>query len=144
MKKHILFLILLLPFILNCKKNEQERIMLNITSSDWYTTTSNFNNNTFCEVHLKVSGTTNGELLSIETYGDGLMGCGEIKCDKESNFSTDVLICFFPLREITQRKFSTTLTTYKSRIKPNISFCDAVGSGDTLIIKLESPILTCK
>ncbi|MCK9422159.1 MAG: hypothetical protein M0Q38_06145 [Bacteroidales bacterium] len=144
MRKHLLFLIFLLPFFLNCKKNEQEKIRLIITSSDWYTTTRNFNNNTFCEVHLKVSGTTNGELLSIETFGDGLIECGEIKCNPEKKFNTDVLICFFPLRELTQKKFGTTLTAYSSKLKPKVSFCDTVGSGDTLSVKLESPILTCK
>ena len=144
MKKYILFLIILLPIFLNCKKNEQDKIMLNITSSNWYTTTSNFNNNTFCEVHLQITGKTNGELLSIETYGDGLIGCREIKCDLERKFSEDVLICFFPLRGLTQKKIGTVLTAFSSRIKPNVVFCDAVGSGDTLRVKLESPILTCK
>jgi hypothetical protein len=147
MKKSILLLLLLLPFILNCQKQDSEkaqRIQLNITSSTWYTTITNFNNNGFCNVYLKVSGSTNGELLSIDTFGDGLNGCLEITCDKEGKFNTDVPICFFLLRDSIQKKFYTTLTSYSSKIKPNIFFCDAVGSGDTLKIKLESPLMMCK
>lgn len=145
MKKFILLLIILLPIFLCCKKSEQEKLVLNISSSEWYTTTRTFNNNIFCEVHLKVSGITNGELLSIETYGDGVTGCAEIKCDSDKKFNADVEICFLPLRDSIQRKFGTILTAYSSKIKPNSPiFCDAVGSGETLRHELESPLLTCK
>ena len=129
---------------LNCKKNDQEKMTLIVTSSEWYTTTSTFNDNKFCNVHVKVKGSTNAGLLSISTLGDGLMGCGEIKCNSDKMFSEDILICFFPMHDSIQRKFSTVLTAYSSRVKPNIVYCEAVGSGETITQNLESPALTCK
>jgi hypothetical protein len=144
MKKFILFLVCLLPLFLNCRKSDPEQMTLNITSTDWYTTTSTYNNNTFCEVHVKVSGNSNAELISIETYGDGLARCGELKCDSDKKFNADVFICFFPLRDSLKGKFGTVITAYSSRIKPKIAFCDAVGSGEILRKSIESPMLTCK
>jgi hypothetical protein len=144
MNKIILFFVILLPVFLNCKKNEQEKMTLNVSSSEWYTTTSTFNDNKFCNVHLKITGSTNAGLLSISTSGDGLAGCGEIKCNSDNLFSEDILICFFPMQDSTKRKFSTVLTAYSSRVKPNIVYCDAVGSGETITQNLESPVLTCK
>ena len=144
MKRHILAFTFLLPLFLCFQKDEKEKINLKINSSEWYTNLQTFNNNNFCEVHLKIGGTTNAELISIETYGDGLVGCREIKCNSENYFNEDVTICFFPIRDSTKRKFGTILTAYTSKIKPKISFCEAVGSGDTLRIKLESPFLNCK
>ena len=76
MKICMLYFVSLLPLILSCKKDESEKLELNITSTEWYTTTRTFNTTTFCEVHLKISGNANAELLSILTYGDGLKGCG--------------------------------------------------------------------
>jgi hypothetical protein len=144
MKKTILLFAILLPVFLNCKINEQKKMTLNVTSSEWYTTTSTFNDNKFCNVYLKVKGSSNAGLLSISTSGDGLAGCGEIKCNSDNLFSEDILICYFPIHDSTQRKFSTVLTAYYSRVKPNIVYCDAVGSGETITHNLESPALTCK
>ena len=143
MKICMRFFVLLLPLILGCKKDESEKLALNISSTEWYTMTRTFNTTTFCEVHLKISGNTNAELLSILTFGDGLKGCGEIKCDANKNFSTDVMIRFFPIHAYPERKFGTVLTAYTSRTKPEIVFCDATGTGDTILRQLESPMLIC-
>jgi hypothetical protein len=145
MKKLIIFSLVILPVILFCQKNDTEKLTVNITSGEWYATADTFNNNRFCHIHLKVSGTSNAELLAIETYGDGLAGCKEIKCNPGQSFSDDVEICFFPLRDTISRKFGTTIIAYASRIKPGEpKFCEAVGSGETVLVKLESPVIKWK
>ncbi len=144
MNKMLIFAVLFTPVFLNCKKSEQKKLSLEITSSEWYTTTSTFNNNKFCNVHLKVSGTAECALLSISTFGDGVEGCREIKCDADHKFTADMEICFFPKRDSTERKFSTSLNAYSSRISPKIVICDATGSGEILTKVVESPMLNCK
>ncbi|MDD4604578.1 MAG: hypothetical protein PHF97_12350 [Bacteroidales bacterium] len=144
MKTFFLSIGLLLVLFLSCKKDENVKVNLEIISSEWYAKSQISDSNNFCEIHLKISGMAKSELLSIETFGDGLPGCSEIKCNSENNFSTDMVIYFFPSRDTTKRKFATTITAYSSKIKPNIVFCDAVGSGEVKRITLESPFLNCK
>jgi electron transfer flavoprotein alpha subunit len=143
MKKSILLLVFVIPFFWKCEKSEPEKMSLNIISADWYTTTSTFNKNTFCEIHLKISGSTNAALLSVETYGDGTRGCVEIISDSDSKFNTDVVIKFFPINAFQEEKYSTVLIAYSSRNKPDIVFCDATGSGDTITKRLVSRVLIC-
>ena len=143
MKKSIVMLLLTVPILLNCQKNESELLSLNIATQEWYTSTHTFNNNLFCDVHVKISGTTNAELLSIKTYGDGLMGCSEIKCDS-GKFISDVIICFFMLNDTNSRSFTTELTAYSKKEKPAAVFCDATGSGETICKSVKSPKLSIK
>ena len=143
MKQIIILLVLFLPVFSACKKSGQDNPSLNVASADWYTTTSKSGAITFCDVHLRVAGTTNAALLSIATYGDGVNGCTELTCDAEHRFSADVVICFFMVKDSTQRKFSTELTGYSSRVKPAIVLCNAVGSGETISYPIESPLLNC-
>lgn len=116
---------------------------INIISSDWYTTTHTFNDNTFCEIHLKITGYSNAALLSITTYSDGINGCEEIKCDANNKFSADFMICFFPKNAYPEQKYGTVLTAYSSRNKPLAFYCDAVGSGDTIRKLIDSPWMIC-
>jgi hypothetical protein len=143
MKQIIILLVLCLPVFFACKKSGQDKPAMNVTSADWYTTTSKSGAITFCNVHLKVAGTTNAALLSIATYGDGVNGCTELTYDAEHRFSADVVICFFMVKDSAQRKFSTQLTGYSSRVKPAVVLCNAVGSGETISYPLESPLLKC-
>lgn len=144
MKKIVIILGLFSVLLLNCRKTENEKLYLNIISAEWYTKSMTFNNNLFCEVHLKIKGTSNAGLLSIAINGDGLIGCKELRCDSTNIFNEDVLICFVPERDSTKGIFGTILTAYSSKNKPSISVCEAVGSGDTLSKELESPFLICK
>ena len=143
MKQIIILLVLFLPVFSACKKSGQDNPSLNVASADWYTTTSKSGAITFCDVHLRVAGTTNAALLSIATYGDGVNGCTELTCDAEQRFSADVVICFFMVKDSAQRKFSTQLTGYSSRVKPAVVLCNAVGSGETISYFLESPLMKC-
>ena len=90
---------------------------------------------------MKVSGSSNAELISIETGNDGVGGCVELKKNSENIFTGDVLIWYFSIHDSTYRKFDTVITAYSSRDKPNIVFCDAIGSGKTLTHELISPFL---
>jgi len=140
MKKFSILVSLIIPILFGCEKNESPPLSLDIYSSSWYTKTCTRDSITFIEIHLKVSGYSNAALLSIENGGDGIAGCSEIKC-AEGKFSTDACIFFFPSYAQLHRRFSTVLTAYSSREQPKIVFCDATGSGDTIIRRLDSPVL---
>jgi len=139
LKKSTLLLILLIPLLVTCEKKESQ-LMLDIYSSGWYTSTSTVDSVTFINIHLKVSGYSNAALLSITNGGDGMAGCSEIKCE-EGNFSGDYLIYFFPANSQLHRKFGSTITAYSRREKPEIVWCDAVGSGNTISKRFESDVL---
>lgn len=65
--------------MLSCKKDNKQETQghpeVNISKAEWI---AEVIDNGFGEVRLKIEGNTNGELLTIDTYGDGLSGCAEI------------------------------------------------------------------
>ena len=84
--KKIIFLFIIIGFT-SCSKREEATI--NITNSQWYLT-----RNTAIPagtVNLKVAGSTNGDKVTVRTYGDGVIF--------DENVELDSLISAFPPRK---------------------------------------------
>jgi hypothetical protein len=85
--------------------------LLVLHSAEWYLTKST---NGFAEVHLKIAGLTNGNKLTIENYGDGLIDDVDVEQDSKKNFTKDIVICFYattvPPGEF---ELSTTIKVYR-------------------------------
>ncbi|MCB0824540.1 MAG: hypothetical protein KDC09_17720, partial [Bacteroidales bacterium] len=64
MKTYILISFLIMT--ISCSKDNQQEtkkeLELNITKAEWYTSISE---NGFAEVHLKIEGNTNGEVVTV-------------------------------------------------------------------------------
>jgi hypothetical protein len=140
MKTYILILLLIITT--SCSKDKQQEtdkeLILNISKTEWYTTVSE---NGFGEVYLKIAGNTNGELLTIETRGDGLIGCKEVDLDENNNFSEEIMILFRPHCDSIPQKYSTYLNVYEKSKSPEVVFC-RTGSGETIRKIVESDFLT--
>lgn len=87
------------------------KTLLVLHSAEWYLTKST---NGFAEVHLKVTGFTNGDKITIENYGDGLKDDVDVELDSKKTFTKDIVICFYattvPTGEFEQ---STTVKVYR-------------------------------
>jgi hypothetical protein len=142
----VLIVLIFLSFS-GCKKATQEsdKLFLNISSTEWHTDTFAINNNHFRGIYLKISGSSNAGLISIQTTGDGTAGCSELKRATNTNFNSDVLIRFFPIHDTIKKKASTVITAFSSRTPPNMPvYCEATGSGDTISRELESQFFPSK
>lgn len=101
---------------------------ISLANSKWFTTKSGDSYNGFGNVNLSISGITNADKVTIETYGDGLRGNLELVLDSKKNFNTDTIMVSFT-------HFSGTL--------PNDAFerssiLKAIKGKDTLIVTLNS------
>jgi hypothetical protein len=138
----IYILISLLIMSMSCSKEKQQKtdklLELNITKSEWYTSISE---NGFGELYLKIEGNTNGELVTIETGGDGLAGCKEVQLDENKNFSEDLLILYRPNWDSIPKKYWTYVNVYEKSESPEIQFC-RTGTGKKIKKMIESEYLT--
>jgi len=104
---------------------------LRITNSVWFTTTTN--SNSFGQVNLALTGTTNADKISIMTYGDGVSGERGIQLDTSKSFTNDTTVISFTHFSgnipVTGFETSTILKAYKGL--------------DTLKIKVNSGKLMC-
>ena len=138
MKLYILISVLFLT--ISCSKEEQQEneMELNITKAEWHTATSG---NGFAEIYLYIEGNTNSELLTIETYGDGVVGCKEIQLDQNNNFSEEIMIAFSPNWDTIPNKYSTRAIAYEKSDPPDIPVFCITGTGKQVIEKIESDYL---
>ena len=121
--KKIIFLLIIIGFT-SCSKREDAT--LNITNSQWYLT----RNTTIPagSVNLKVAGSTNGDKVTIRTYGDGVVSDENVELDSKKNFNADIIICFF----------ATSVPSGEFEIGTKIM---AYKGSDTLVVPLNSGIL---
>lgn len=63
-----------------------------VTSAEWYLSKAS---NGGGDVHLKITGVTNGDRLTIENYGDGLKDDVDVELDSNKNFNKEIIISFF-------------------------------------------------
>ncbi len=119
-KTLVLMLILLLPvFLLSGCLNNQP--ILSLSFVEWYTTTEVIGELTFGYVHLDLSGSTNGDRVTVITYGDGVIDELELDLDQDKKFSQDIVIRFTHAADNTPQKYSTVLTAYKGSSTTSIS-----------------------
>ena len=89
--------------------------ILNLDKVQWYTTTETINNLTFGYVHLNVSGNTNGDSVTVVTYGDGVISEWELELDQDNQFEEDIVIKFTHMADNVPRIYSTEITAYKGK-----------------------------
>jgi hypothetical protein len=105
MKKYIPLFILML-FITSCSKDIN--LTLDITKAEWSTVVSGG----FGSVYLKIAGKSNGNKVTIKTYGDGLLNECELELDEDNNFNKDVEIAFTHMPDNTPIKYNTVVKAY--------------------------------
>ena len=123
-----IFLMSMLFVITGCSKDEDSQdptidypnskvytstngTMLVLHSAEWFVTKAS---NGGGDVHLKISGLTNGDRLTIQTHGDGLISDDNLEMDTNKNFNKDIIISFFATSLPTgEFETSTTIKVYR-------------------------------
>lgn len=101
---------------------DTSKITLNITDTLWYLTRTNYGGGM---IYLKIAGSTNGDKVTIRTYGDGLRGDLNIELDSKKKFNKDVVIAFT----------ATSVPSGEFEVNTKVS---AYKGGDTLVVPLYS------
>jgi hypothetical protein len=89
--KKIIFLLIIIGFASCNKNNDNPHITLNITTSQWYLTRTNYGGGM---VHLNLAGSTNGNKVTVRTYGDGVINDENVALYSRKTFNKDVVISF--------------------------------------------------
>ena len=106
--KKIIFLLVIIGFV-SCSKRED--VTLNITNSQWYLTRNILGGG---EVNLKILGSTNGDKVTVRTYGDGVIFDENVELDSKKNFNKDVGISFTATSvQSGEFEMSTKVTAYR-------------------------------
>ncbi|MFH0974395.1 MAG: hypothetical protein V1874_01270 [Spirochaetota bacterium] len=106
--KLILFPIFL--FLFSCYTQDPD-INLTITSSGW---NAIITSEGIGEVHLNIAGSTDADIVTVKTYGDGAISDYQLTLDANKNFNEDVIIAFtHSPTTITAVQFNTVITAYK-------------------------------
>ena len=103
-------------------KNDSIRVVtgsdgtfLKITKSTWFTTTTN--SNSFGQVNLAITGSTNADRVTVQTSGDGLINEQNILLDSQKNFKQDTIAISFThftgTPPTTEFERSTVVKAYK-------------------------------
>jgi hypothetical protein len=120
--KRIIFLLLIIGFASCSKKVDNSDITLSITNSQWYLTRIITGGGV---VNVKIEGSTNGDRVTIRTYGDGVVSDEKVELDSKKNFNKDIAILFtatsVPVGEF---EVGTIVMAYKG--------------ADTLVVHLKS------
>ena len=142
MKTIVLFLGILVLFA-SCKKESKDNtnkiekdsagIILSITNYQWYSDTEKGPNIGAWRLFLVISGNTNADKVTVETYGDGLTGEFELPLDENKNFYKDTVgIAFFMYSTPPTGQFEkSTIVT-------------AVSGNNTLKIPIKSGLMNYK
>ena len=122
MKKLLLYLLLIGVFPACSKESNQNQTAITITKSQWYLTEFLYGGGT---VNLKIAGSTDGEKLTVRTFGAGVVSDEEVVLDSHKNFNKDIVIRFFV----------TTVPTGEFEVTTNVM---AYQGADTTVIMLNS------
>jgi len=102
MRIYVYFVLLIFVFA-SCSKKEvnsdiiqsttkdTSKITLNITDTLWYLTRNGIGGG---NVNLKIAGSTNGDKVTIRTYGDGRRSDLNVELDSKKKFNKDIVISF--------------------------------------------------
>ena len=100
MKNHLLIFCLLV-IMSGCSKDnsvtpqgknyrDANGTYVNLTTTQWYVT----KNGNFATLYLKIAGSTNGDKLTITTYGDGVVQDVNIQLEPNKSFNKDIGVAF--------------------------------------------------
>ena len=123
--KKIIFLLSIIVLASCSKKEDNSPAILDITDSQWYLTRTNYGGGM---VNLNIAGSTNGDKVTIRTYGDGVRSDENVELDSKKRFNKDIVISF-TATSVPSGEFevSTKIMAYKGT--------------DTLAVPLNSGIL---
>lgn len=124
-----IIIVMVFLFFSGCTDNLPAVVLTHI---EWYTTTETIGDFTFGFVRLSISGTTNGDKVTIITYGDGAILEEEIDLDQNNQFNEEMTIVFTHMADDVPRIYSTTLTAYKGN---RFNKIDLVSDGLTYLKK---------
>ena len=105
----LLFSILIVFYCISCDTND-DHIELNITKSEWSTEVIE----DFGHVYLDIEGETNAEMLTVRTYGDGVIFDCELNLDNEGCFQDTIMISFMHNPITYSFTASTIIRAYKN------------------------------
>jgi len=128
-----------LSYTKDYQQDGQLPLVLIVDTTEWYTSISN---DGFYHISVKVSGKTNGKLLTIETYGDGIIGCKEVYPSENGSYITDVEIAFSHNKIEGFHKYHTYITAYELAEPPTDPVFCISGSGEKVRRMIESESLT--
>lgn len=89
--------------------------VLTIADYKWITTTEKINDLTFGYVKLSLRGVTNGDRVTVLTYGDGVISEYQLFLDQENMFNEEIVIKYTHQADDIPRMYSTVITAYKGR-----------------------------
>lgn len=113
----VLSVLLIILFVSGCANNIP---LLTLSNVEWYTTTETIGKLTFGYVHLSLSGATDGERVTVMTYGDGLISEEELILTDDKKFNQDIIIKFTHSADSEPRVYSTVVTAYNGTIQKKI------------------------
>ncbi len=113
MKKICFLIILSISIFLIFSSCSCDIPTLTLTRVEWYTTTEVINGLTFGFVNLGLSGATNGNRVTVTTYGDGVVLEQDIPLTKDNKFNQNIIIQFTHIADDEPRTYSTTITAYR-------------------------------
>jgi hypothetical protein len=120
--KRIIFLLVIIGFASCSKKVDNSDITLSITNSQWYLTRIITGGGV---VNVKIEGSTNGDKVTLRTYGDGVVSDENVELDSKKNFNKDITISF-------------SVTSVPSGEFEVVTIVMAYKGADTLVVPLKS------
>ena len=87
MKTKMVYLGFIVLLMSCAKKDGTSNVLLNLTKTKWVTS----KNGEFRNTIVILSGTTNADKLTVETYGDGVIDQHPIELDSKKSFSNDTV-----------------------------------------------------
>jgi len=133
----VFFIAVLFATFSYCQQIEELQLEMTIDATEWYT--SRWSNG-FYAIRVKIQGITNGQLITVQTVGDGLMGCKRVYPSEDGRFSDDVEILFH-YKKLNPNKYSTYITAWEYAETPSEPVFCLTGSGEQVRIKIESDTL---
>ena len=121
MRGKILVFVLVLfvsGFLLNVGCNIFSKdLALVITTAQWSLAHAN---DGFGYILLEISGYTNGERVTVLTFGDGLISEDELQLDENKHFNETVTIAFSHIGYTPPVQMDTTVTAYRGHEKKEV------------------------
>lgn len=110
-----MLVLIVLGFLLNvgCKTSSNE-LNLIISTAEWYLTHESTG---FGFILLRIKGYTNGERVTVLTFGDGVISEYELQLDEDKHFNEIVTIAFSNIGYTPPVQMDTTVTAYRGQEK---------------------------